>query len=141
MPPTTNTTPQSEHALQNEIRNALAGKCLLFRVNVGTAWTGDRITRLADGRLVIDNPRPFSTGLPPGFSDTFGLVKEIITPAMVGRTVGTFVAGEIKAEEGRVAPKQRNFLQAIELNGGRAGVWRSVEDALGTIFNGAANDE
>lgn len=141
MPPSKNQGVQSEHALQNEIRNALAGKCLLFRANVGTAWTGDRITRLPDGRLVIEGPRPFSTGLPPGFSDTFGLVPRVVTQDMVGQTIGQFVAGEIKDAEGRVSPKQRNFLQAVELNGGAAGVWRSVEDALGTVLGKAANDE
>lgn len=140
MPPRNETTQQSEHGLQNEIRNALAGKCLLFRANVGTAWTGERITRLRDGRMVIENPRPFSTGLPEGFSDTFGLVPVTITPDMVGQTIGQFVAGEIKTAEGRVKPKQRNFLQAVELNGGKAGVWRSVQDALGTVLGEAAND-
>lgn len=124
----------SEHALQNAIRNALAGKCLLFRVNVGQAWTGDKITRLPDGRLLIEGPRPFSTGLPPGFSDTFGLVKTTITPDMVGGIIGQFVAGEIKAPGGRVSEKQAAFLQAIQANGGRAGVWRSTEDALAMVL-------
>jgi hypothetical protein len=122
-----------EHALQNTIRNALAGRCLLFRVNVGTGWTGD-VQRLPGGRVLIDNARPFSTGLPPGFSDTFGLVKTIITPDMVGQTIGQFLAGEIKSEGGRVSPKQAAFLQAIQNNGGRAGVWRSSDDALATVL-------
>lgn len=124
----------SEHALQNEIRNALAGHCLLFRANTGTAWTGARIERLPGNRVLIYEARPFSTGLPPGFSDTFGSVKTIITPDMVGDTIGQFLAGEVKAPTGRVSDKQAAFLQAIQANGGRAGVWRSVDDALAMVL-------
>lgn len=124
----------SEHRIQNEIRNALAGHCLLFRVNVGTAWAGSRVDKLPGGRVLIHDARPFSTGLPPGFSDTFGLVKTIITPEMVGGVIGQFLAGEVKTDSGRVSPKQAAFLQAISSNGGRAGVWRSAEDALALVL-------
>lgn len=123
----------TEHRIQNEIRNALAGKCMLFRVNVGTAWTGSRVDKLPGRRALIHDARPFSTGLPPGFSDTFGLVPVIITADMVGMTMGQFLAGEIKADGGRVSPKQAAFLEAISKQGGRAGVWRSVDDALRTV--------
>lgn len=126
----------SEHALQNEIRNALAGHCLLFRANTGQGWTGSKVDRLPGGRVLIHDARPFNTGLPPGFSDTFGLVKTIITPDMVGDTIGQFLAGEVKTISGRVSPKQAAFLQAISANGGRAGVWRSSEDALATVLGG-----
>lgn len=120
----------TEHALQNAIRNTLAGECLLFRVNVGQAWTGSKVDRLQGGRVLIHDARPFSTGLPPGFADTFGLVRVTITPDMVGRELGQFLAGEIKTPTGRVSDKQAAFLAAINSNGGRAGIWRSVDDAL-----------
>lgn len=119
-----------EHALQNAIRNALAGECMLFRANTGSAWTGNRVDKLPGGRVLIHDARPFSTGLPPGFADTFGLVRVIITPDMVGQPLGQFLAGEIKTPTGRVSDKQKAFLQAISNQGGRAGVWRSTEDAL-----------
>ena len=119
----------SERKSQNEVRNALAGKVLCFRANVGQAWTGDA-QRLPDGSILIRNPRPFTTGLPPGFSDLFGQKKEVITPAMVGQTFGRFFALEMKDERGRVSEKQAAFLQAIKANGGLAGVARSVNDAL-----------
>lgn len=125
-----------EHKIQNEIRNALAGRCLLFRANVGKAWTGEKIERLPGNKLLITNPRPFDTGLPPGFSDTFGLVKVKITPEMVGQTVGIFVAPEVKSSTGRLSEKQQNFLRAVNDNGGRAGVVRSVEDAERLVFGG-----
>lgn len=122
----------SEHRIQNEIRNALAGKCLLFRANIGQAWTGD-VKKLPGNRVLIENARPFSTGLPPGFSDTFGLLPVVITQDMVGQTIGQFVAGEVKAAKGRATEQQKNFLDAIINNGGRADIWRSVADALKTI--------
>lgn len=121
-----------EHALQNTIRNALAGECLLWRANVGQAWTGDA-TRLPDGSVLIRNARPFTTGLPPGFGDTFGLVRRVITQADVGKTLGVYIAGEIKTERGRVSDKQAAYLRAINDNGGVADVWRSVDDARATV--------
>ena len=122
-----------EQHLQNTIRNALAGECLLFRANVGQAWTGTSFHKLPNGDLVIKNPRPFTTGLPPGFADTFGLAAVTITQDMVGLKIGRFIAGEIKTERGRVSDKQTAFLRAVNDNGGAADVWRTVEDARATV--------
>lgn len=119
----------SEHKLQNEIRNALAGSGLIFRANVGSGWTGD-VSRLPDGSIIIRNPRPFTTGLPAGFSDLFGLVPVEITEDMVGQRVGIFTAMEVKTPTGRVSPQQKSFLSAIQKQGGRSGVTRSIADAL-----------
>lgn len=123
-----------EHKLQNEIRNALAGGCMAFRANVGNAWAGDA-QRLPGGDVLIKNPRPFSTGLPAGFSDVFGVVQVEITPCMVGQTVGVFFALEVKAPTGRVkvSDKQTAFLNAVNNYGGRAGVARSADDAIKII--------
>lgn len=121
-----------EHAIQNEIRNALAGDCLLFRCNVGRGWTGD-VHRLPDGSILIRNPRPFDTGLPPGFSDLFGAAFVTITPEMVGQRFLRFLAGECKTKEGRPSKQQRAFLDAINRHGGLADVWRSVADARRTL--------
>lgn len=121
-----------EHGIQNEIRNALAGQALIFRANVGQAWAGD-VTKLPGNRVVIDNARPFNTGLPPGFADLFGLVSVEITPDMVGQRVAVFTALEVKTQTGRPSPLQRNFLQAVNDNGGRAGVVRSAAEAIKLI--------
>jgi hypothetical protein len=122
----------SEHKNQNEIRNDLAGKGLFFRVNVGQAWTGD-VHRLKNGDILIKNPRPFSTGLPGGFSDLFGITPVTITPEMVGQRAGIFTAIEVKSEKGRVSPKQSAFLSAVKNQGGRSGVARTIEDARRVI--------
>ncbi len=130
----------SEHALQNEIRNALAGRLHLFRANVGQGWTGkafrpDRAMTVSvkPGDVVISNARPFNTGLPEGFTDTFGVLPVTITPDMVGMTIGQAVFGEIKTTDGRVSVKQSAFIQAMQRAGARAGVWRSIADAMRAI--------
>lgn len=126
----------NEHGIQNTIRNALAGKLMLFRANVGRGWTGkvEKIKRgglvaVLAGDLVIRSPRPFDTGLPAGFSDTFGILPVVITQNMVGSTIGQFVAPEVKDEGENAKPHQAKFHAAVRRLGGRAGVVRSVADA------------
>jgi hypothetical protein len=118
-----------EHAIQNEIRNDQAGECLLFRANVGQAWAGKECIRLPNGDMLIKQPRPFSTGLPPGFSDLFGLKRTLVTPEMVGTYVGVFVGVETKTATGKPSEAQVRFIRAINDNGGRAGIARSTYDA------------
>lgn len=71
-----------EHAIQNKIRIAIAPYCDIFRINVGAGFT-------KDGRY-------FNTGVPPGFSDLFGVRKSD------GRAV--FI--EVKTPKGRPTEKQ-----------------------------------
>lgn len=119
----------SEHSIQNAGRNALAGRCINFRANVGKAWVGEA-TRLSNGDILLKNPRPFDSGLPKGFSDTFGITPVKITQEMVGITLGVFHAIEYKTPTGKPTPEQETFLKAVIRNGGRAGVARSAEDAV-----------
>lgn len=126
----------SEHAIQNTIRNALAGKGLIFRANVGQAWTGEQFVRQGRNMLIV-NARPFTTGLPPGFSDLFGLVPVTITADMVGQKVAVFTALEVKTPKGKPTTQQQAFIQAVNDNGGRAGVVRCAEDAV-RVVEGAA---
>lgn len=129
----------NEHDLQNEIRNAIAGKCLLFRANSGTGWTGSKIIRHANGDITIKNPRPF-IGTPAGFSDLFGVQKITITQDMVGKEIGVFLAMEIKTKTGKLTDLQRNFLTAVQKNGGKSGVIRSTAEALSLLEKRNAND-
>lgn len=130
-----------EHALQNGIRNALAGRALIFRANVGKAWQSNDVVKvprqmpvvMGPRDVLLKNARPFETGLPPGFADLFGLVAVEITPDMVGQKLAVFTALEVK-DGARVSPLQRNFINAVNDNGGRAGVVRSVEDAERLVF-------
>jgi len=120
----------SEHAIQNAGRNALAQPGIFnTRANVGKAWTGSECIRLPNGDMLIKNPRPFDTGLPPGFTDTFGVTSETITPAMVGQVIGVAHFIEYK-DKSRVSPKQQSFITAMQRLGARAGVARSAQDAV-----------
>ena len=98
--------------IQNSIRLALSGKCVIFRANVGVFST-------ADGRTV-------STGLPKGFSDLFGYRKSDCKAVFI----------EVKTAKGKVRPQQEQFLNAMKNYGAIAGVCRSAEEALKLIDDG-----
>jgi hypothetical protein len=120
-----------EQKIQNEGRNALAlPGVFCTRTNVGTGWTGDKVVRIPGTRnVVIENARPFSTGLPEGFADTFGVVAVTITPDMVGQTIGQAFFVEYKADT-KLKPIQAAFLAAMQRLGARAGVARSAAEAV-----------
>lgn len=122
-----------EHAIQNTIRNDLTDFGLFWRVNVGQAWTGDKVQRFPDGSVLITNARPFSTGLPAGFSDLFGAVPVQIEPDHVGQTWARFAVIEVKTPRGRVSSKQDKFMGAMQSIGALAGVARSSAEAVGII--------
>lgn len=113
--------PGSEKAAQNDIRNDLCDVGLFYRANVGTAWASNDITRLPDGSLLLRDPRPFSTGLPVGFHDVFGMVPTIVTPEMVGKTVAIFASIDAKSQIGKPREAQQRFADAVIRAGGRAG--------------------
>ena len=100
----------NESNLQNIIRIALSDAgCLMWRQDSGAY-------RAKDGRLI-------RYGLCPGSSDLVGIAHD-----------GVFLAVEVKAPAGRVSPAQTAFIAAVRRHGGRAGVARSVEDALAIAF-------
>lgn len=117
----------SEHDIQSQIRIDFSHQIpqgLLFRTNVGQAWTGSRTKRNLDGSLTIYDPRPFLTGLPNGFSDLFGVLPG-----------GKALFLEIKSEKGKPSEAQTNFLNTVSKTGALSGVARSFEDVL-KIING-----
>jgi len=101
-----------EHRIQNEIRAAVSPYCIIFRVNVGEG-------RTPDGRY-------FSTGVPKGFSDLFG----------VRRSDGRAVFIEVKTKSGRLSAEQKRFIEQMRKCGAVAGVCRSAEDAVNLITKG-----
>lgn len=99
----------TEHDIQNEIRLALSerGYCV-FRINSGKV-------KMADGRW-------FDVGVPKGFSDLVAIKDGRIS----------FV--EVKNEVGRPSAEQLNFIKQMQTRYGcRAGIARSVEDALSIV--------
>lgn len=77
----------------------------VFRGNVGQFFTKDG--------------RPIRTGLPPGFTDLFGL--------QVGTARAFFL--EVKTSSGRVTDQQARFLYAMGARGAITGIARSVDEA------------
>lgn len=131
----------TEHAIQNDIRNALARPELrTFRANTGQAWTGSECIRQPNGDMLIKNARPFSTGLPKGFPDLFGFRRHAITAEDIGKVVALFYSIEVKTPKGVISQEQQAFIDAATKCGARAGVARSVEDAERIVF-GAGHEQ
>lgn len=99
-----------EHEIQNQIRIAVSKYCVIFRINVGQGYT-------KDGRY-------FTTGVPNGFSDLFG----------IRRSDGKAVFIEVKTQKGKPTEKQRNFIQQMKLAGAVAGICRSADEAIKLIL-------
>jgi len=116
---------QSEHAIQNAIREHVSRAKLgvLFRANVGEAWTGSEIRHNPDGSITIKDPRRLRTGLPVGFSDLFGVTN-----------TGKAVFIEVKSKRGKPTPEQEHFLINMLERSAYAGVARSIEDAEQIFF-------
>ena len=125
----------SEQDIQTQIRINLSKNGITnFRCNVGSAWTGERIQRNLDGSITIHKPRPFQTGLPTGFSDLLCVMPIAVTPKMLGMTLGITGFIEVKNLKGRIRPEQKNFIEQMRLIGARAGVARSIEDAIAIMW-------
>lgn len=109
---------KSEANIQNEILISLSSAgCLVWRQDTG-AYKDPK-----SGRLI-------RYGLCKGSSDVIGAIPVEITQDMVGKKVAIFGAWEVKTATGRVRPEQETFIAAVKRAGGRAGVARSVSDAL-----------
>lgn len=99
----------TEHDIQNAIRAAVSSKVVIFRMNVGSGITYDG--------------RHFSTGVPKGFSDLFGVRK----------SDGKAIFIEVKKSNGIASKEQINFINKMRSCGAVAGVCRSIQDALKLI--------
>ena len=116
----------TEHDIQNAIREHVSktGLGVLFRANVGEAWTGSRIVKNLNGSITIHEPRRLRTGLPSGFSDLFGVGQD-----------GKAIFVEVKSAKGKPTPEQINFLQHMQSAGAYTGTARNIYDAE-LIFDG-----
>lgn len=112
----------------------LAGKCVLFRNNVGEGWIGKLIKRTADV-VTLGYARPLQAGLCPGSSDLIGWNSVIITPDMVGKKVAVFTAIEDKSKADNTRANQDNFLNRVREAGGCCGVARDADQAIEIIKN------
>ena len=133
-----------EHVVQNEIRIALGRDAVLFRNNVGTAWTGaatkfDRrsVVTVEPGDVLVRSARPLHAGLCKGSSDLIGWRSITITQDMVGEKVAVFCAVEVKDGRGRPTKEQVHFINTLIGAGGLGCVAWNVEDAKKGLALGA----
>ena len=112
----------TESDIQSLIRQQVGnGPVRLFRNNVGA-------TKDARGRLI-------RYGLAKGSADLIGWVARKITPGDVGRTMAQFVSIEVKSLTGKPRPDQIAWQDFVNQAGGRAGIARSVDDAVKIIYH------
>ncbi|MEB3319677.1 MAG: VRR-NUC domain-containing protein [Cyanobium sp.] len=106
-----------------------------IRLALGTLQ-GLRLFRNQTGQLPDPKTgRPVQFGLARGSADLIGWRTVTVTPDMVGTRLAVFTSIEVKTATGRLTPQQRNWLEAVRLAGGIAGVARSVADALQITSN------
>ena len=111
----------AERDIQAEGWKTLSEFYVLFRNNVGVAKQDGRFIRF---------------GLTKGSSDHIGWTSIKITKEMVGQKVAVFTALEWKDKTGKATPTQIYFVERVKLDGGYAGIVRSVEEALKVIGRG-----
>lgn len=107
-----------ESVIQNVIRCSLSSTDrVVFRANAGEFWQGKQVFSKEFNQPVLINLRKVD-GLPKGFSDLIVVDKQGIC----------FI--ETKTATGKPTEDQIKFLNRMRLLGHRAGIARSVEDAL-----------
>ena len=105
-----------EKDIQNEIRMELNDIAVVFRANVGLYFTRDG--------------RPVNVGLPSGYPDLSGFIKE----------TGKMFFIEVKTATGKLRPEQINFQEQMKKYPVICGVARSGEEARKLILEGENND-
>ena len=112
---------KSEHKIQDEIRLALSQQGIVLRLNSGKFWQGKRVWSNEFNQYVLINLRTVQ-GCPEGTPDLLFL-GENNNVAFV----------ECKDDKGTLRKLQEKFINIMHKFGIRAGVARSVEDALKII--------
>lgn len=122
--------PLAESTVQNQIREASAHfDDYLWRNNTGVLR--DDTGRPVRYGLCNDSPR-INKIMKSG--DLIGLTQTLVTPGMVGQTIGVFTAVEVKEEGWIFNPKnerevaQKAFVDLVLRCGGFAGFAQSVDD-------------
>ena len=112
---------KSEHRIQDEIRLALSHHGIVIRLNSGRAYGGNRVWDPKRNQYILTDIRPIALAV-KGTPDLLFLGEN-----------GNVVFIEVKDDKGRVRPEQQRFIEIMHNMGIKAGVCRSVEDALELI--------
>lgn len=121
----------TESEIQQQLQiEAVHHKCWLMRNNSGAFKdeTG-RVVRFGLGNVSKRHSEHMKS------SDLIGVTEVVITPDMVGKTIGVITAFEVKNPEWKHDKKfdkhemaQANFIRWIKAKGGIAGFLTSIED-------------
>jgi len=109
---------ESEHQRKIFVEYNSRKNSRVFRNNVGMGWAGKVLTKKGN-YTTLANARPVTFGLCKGSADLIGIKTITITPEMVGREIGQFLAVECKAKTGIQKKDQENFQALIEKLGGK----------------------
>ena len=112
---------KSEHRIQDEIRLALSEHGIVLRLNSGKAYGGNRIFDSRRNQYILTDLRTIAL-CPKGTADVL----------FIGPN-GNVAFIEIKDHKGRVRDEQERFIKMMRAYGHRAGIARSVDDALKII--------
>jgi len=107
-----------ETPLQNRIRMAVS------QFSQGTSIA----LRNNTGMFVTFSGQKTRAGLGKGTSDLIGISSRVIQPEDVGKTVGVFLALEVKTGTGRASKEQIAFLDRVNALGGVGSVVRSPDE-------------
>jgi hypothetical protein len=116
---------KSEHRIQDEIRLALSEHGIVLRLNSGQAYGGTRVWDKRYGYILKDI-RPIA------------LCGKGTPDLLFIGTNGNVAFVEVKDNQGRIREDQKRFLAMVQQYGYKAGIARSVEEALKII--GEEND-
>jgi hypothetical protein len=113
-----------ESTILAEVRLALGSlkTTRVFRNQVGLAYVGKP-----------PHLTPVVTGLTPGSGDLIGWHHYEVRPEDVGKKIAVFTSVECKTQDGRMSPKQVNWLIELSKWNAVAGVVRSPEEAVELI--------
>ncbi|MGB9154374.1 MAG: hypothetical protein WCD70_14945 [Alphaproteobacteria bacterium] len=108
-----------ETAIANEIMIASSKVGVVLHKNIrGMFYTLDKKHKVKAGLLA------------DGSGDLIGYTPTIITQEMVGQTIAIYTSVEVKTETGTAKKHQKDWRDRVLSRGGKAGIARSVEDAL-----------
>ena len=122
-----------ETAIMHRIMLALSeAGCTVWRNETAGAWVG-RVIHKDGHQVTLSGARLIRFGVATGSSDIIGIMPTVITPDMVGQTLGVFLAVEVKTATGRATKEQLQFIESVQRAGGVAGIARCPADALQLI--------
>jgi len=109
----------------------------LFRNNVGKSWIGkpikfetEQTITVGPGDVLIRYARRFESGLCKGSHDLIGWCPLKITKEHEGQTFAIFFSVEAKTGKLKLTPEQSDFMDAVNLAGGRAVEIRDVPELI-----------